>query len=293
MTGVVNDSLVVVWLASPRDRKCPGGSQLYRMAALARSMLTVRECLLPATKLDLPTIVFHENYRDEDKEVLLEILPQTKFIEVDFSGNGLDFGELSPGRNKGYTLMCRFWTGMVQKHPALQSYTHYMRLDDDSFFIAPRIQRYAVVEMMKSDYAYRQIFWDNHGHEGLYEFTVDFLKQERLDVPQNRLLEDGKYKGKAIYNNFHLSKLSFWQHPLITKYTDAIESEGGILRKAWLDANIHAMICALIAPNAGLKVHLETSFAYKHNGGYALVGSPWEWYANGSTFVAEPHEWAE
>jgi hypothetical protein len=41
--------------------------------------------------------------------------------------------------SKGYMMMCRFFSGIVQKHPELQKYSHYIRLDDDSYLTDPYI----------------------------------------------------------------------------------------------------------------------------------------------------------
>mgnify|MGYP001997818112 CR=1 FL=1 len=44
-------------------------------------------------------------------------------------------------RPKGYLMMCRFFSGEMQKHPALQKYDGYIRFDDDSFLIEPFISQ--------------------------------------------------------------------------------------------------------------------------------------------------------
>lgn len=283
--------LVVTWLASPRERQIPDGTGRSRIEALAVSMASVRSCLVPVVEKDTGYVVFHEDYTEEDKARLRAILP-VEFHTVDFSGFDEDFAQAKTFRHKGYLMMCRFMTGVMQQHPALKPYTHYMRLDDDSYFLKPKITKQAVHRMLSVDYAYRQIFWDDKGHDGLYEFTVDFLHQHRLEVPIHGLLQDGKYVGKAIYNNFHVSSLAFWNDPLVVRYIEALEREKAFIRKAWLDANVHTMIVALIAPHVRLEVHQELSFGYKHNMNKALVDSPWEWVSGGdSRFMPLPEEY--
>lgn len=41
-----------------------------------------------------------------------------------------------PGFSIGYRHMCRFFSGEIYKHPALEEYDYYMRLDRDSLFLS-------------------------------------------------------------------------------------------------------------------------------------------------------------
>lgn len=265
-------------------------SGIPRIGVLERSLETVKASPVLA---DLPVMIFHEDYVHEDKERLHRVLPQVEFHEVDFSGFDDVFVDHRK-TGKGYMMMCRFWSGIVQAHPALAPYTHYIRLDDDSFFLRPHVTREALDRMLDSDYAYRQTFVDaSVQHENLYKFTIEWMKRVGLSGARSALVDDGKYNGWSVYNNFHCSSLALWRHPVVKSYVQAIEDARGCLARGWMDAAIHTMIVTLIAPVVGLKIVEETSFGYRHNFHRAIIGDLGYEYDGSLPFCAEPREYEE
>lgn len=61
--------------------------------------------------------------------------------------------------------MCRFFSGILQKYEQLQNYTHYMRLDDDSYFLEPMITQEHIHKLLDFDYTYRTLFYDLKDHQ--------------------------------------------------------------------------------------------------------------------------------
>lgn len=271
----------LVYLASPRAFHHGTDS---RFDCLAASLRSARACLPEMP----PVIIFHEDYTEADQATLSAIVsPQhVHFEQVDFSIGDDDY--VQRRWSKGYLLMCRFFSGDVQRHPALQGYSHYMRLDDDSYFINPKVQPSEIRRMLRADYSYRQHFYESATEvASLYQFTLDFLRKEGRSIPRHNP-QIGQ--GVAIYNNFHLASLRFWNHILIEHYIDALEAEKGCLRHSWLDANIHTMIVCLLVPHTGLTVNVETQFGYRHNHHYAVSGSL-ETRVNDGPFIVEPNEY--
>ena len=281
---VTAPSYCLVYLASSRAATAGG---VARIDCLAASLRSARACLPTAP----PVLVFHEDYTAEDRGALRAITP-CDFEAVDFSIGDADF--VRHRRPKGYMLMCRFWSGVVQRHPALRGFTHYMRLDDDSYFINPKVTPEEVERMLRSDYSYRQVFRDpSEQHDDLYRFTVDFLRGEGLAVPEHQLLSLGRYSGKAVYNNFHVASLRLWRHPLVARYLDAVEVERGCLRRGWMDANVHTMILAMLLPHTDLALNQELRFGYRHNHHLAVLGSSTVRFDERLPFVVRASEYAQ
>jgi hypothetical protein len=261
----------IVYLASPRDRNVGarfGGA--YKRDLLATSLRYTRQ-QFPTTDI----LVFHEDYTEDD------VPPDVQLHRVNFTGyDDLFVPHTFP---KGYMLMCRFFSGQLQRLPCLQAYTHYMRLDDDSYFQAPWITPDHVASLLSHDYVYRSLFYDLKDHQRLFEWTLDFLKDKgyRRDIPtllrwleSKGVIRGPQYTGLAPYNNFHLSSLRLWSHPLVQEYVDRLEADHGCLRHGWLDANIHAMIIWCLAPLVGLSVVHDGTFGYRHNKHISRLGSP-------------------
>ena len=141
-----------------------------------------------------------------------------------------------------------------------------MRLDDDSYFMYPFITEDAVDSMTSYDYVYRSMFREGQSQQGLFEFTLKFMRERSMIVDLSGLesrgfTNNGKYTGIAPYNNFHVSSLALWRRPLVKEYLEEIEKVNGILGHGWLDANIHAMITCILVPCAAHVGH----FGYHHN----------------------------
>jgi hypothetical protein len=279
--------ICIVYLASPRAFR-EDMFQTLRTTLLKHSLAITRR-VLPNTDI----YVFHEDYTETE----FNELPGVKqFIQVDFSG----FEQFrAPGlrRPYGYLMMCRFFSGVMQAHPVLQDYTHYLRLDDDSYLIEPYITESCLNKFENNDYVIRSIFRDDQDQQSLCDFTFQFLEQngyknvlpilKKQLYSCNFLKADGLYTGLAPYNNFHIASLRLWKHPLIQSYIRALEECHGILRYGWMDANIHAMIIYVLAPVSNLNIHYEDSFGYRHNQHFSMEKSPYVYYVKDTRFYPE------
>lgn len=257
--------LCIVYLASPRafTIRNTNGRIVSRLEVLRRSVEITRRCF-PTTDI----LVFHEDYTPEDKAAMPGV---TDWISIDFVTRDVPYASTNTSR-KGYLLMCRFFCGELQSHPRLQSYTHYMRLDDDSYFMEPFLTEESVRPLLAHDYVYRSAFIEFRDQQSLYEFTMRFLARTGVSPIELRMREarlaaqsvvvNGRYAGYAPYNNFHIASLRLWQTPLVQRYLREMDAMGGIFRYGWLDANIHAMILYVLNVT---RAHLETSFGYRHN----------------------------
>lgn len=260
----------IIYLASPRERRIYGtGARKFDI--LRASLRITRECF-PDTDI----YVFHEDYTEEEFALCPEV---TEFIQVDFSGGDEHYVKYT--FPKGYMMMCRFFSGIVQNHPILEKYSHYMRLDDDSYFTNPKISPQWVENHISHDYVYRSLFRDLKNHQSLYEFTLNYLQQigsgKYIPELERRLkamgfLSNMGYTGLAPYNNFHLASLRLWKHPIVTEYLRRIEDGHYILRRGWLDANIHAMIVFVLAPFIDMQVQWDGTFGYRHNKHVCVLG---------------------
>lgn len=257
-------SFCIIYLASPRSHHIYNDpNQDSRLALLNGSLQIAHRCF-PTT----PIVVFHEDLESEDIPTFAEM------IQVDFSGKE-HLVNRNLRRPYGYLMMCRFFSGIVQQHPKLKQYTHYMRLDDDSYFMEPLLNEdYVKTNLLKHDYVYRSTFGDLQDQQSLFDFTLDFLRKEGYgnhiptlmkELEKKYFVKNGSYTGLAPYNNFHIASHRLWDNPLIQRYIQALEESNGILQKGWMDANIHGMIIYVLTLFIGMKIHHDATFGYRHN----------------------------
>jgi len=232
--------LCIVYLASPR-----AAFDGLKLELLQSSILVTKQ-VFPSTDI----FVFHEDLTTND------VPSYVKLVEISFDGQQQYFTYNKNNRGYGYSMMSRFFSGIMQSHPILQPYTHYLRLDDDSFFIKPC--NIDVDSFLKYDYVYRTTFYEEtHDQTSLLKFTESFLHKRGLSLATFN-------KQLAPYNNFHVSSFALWKHPLVREYINEIESRHLILQSGFLDANIHAFIIWALLPHTKLKLYVDQSFGYRH-----------------------------
>lgn len=268
-------SWCILYLASPKSHHIFNDTKQASRLELLQGSVRIARQMFPTVDI----LVFHEDYTETEFALLPEV---TKFLQVDFSGHEADCNP-NLRRPYGYLMMCRFFSGRVQSHPEVQKYTHYMRLDDDSFFQAPYLAQWHVERnLLKHDYVYRSLFEDSQDQQSLWEFTLDFLRKEgygaHIESLKNELrrkyfLRGDTYTGLAPYNNFHIASQRIWQNPMTQRYIAALEDSKGILQKGWMDANVHAMVVYVLSLFMGMKIHHDATFGYRHNRHVSRMGS--------------------
>lgn len=262
----------ILYLASPRNTILRDINE-PRFNVLRASLRSARSCFPNAD-----IYVFHEDFTQEEFDACPEV---TQFIQVDFE-TGSEHYVKGPC-SKGYMMMCRFFSGIVQKHPVFKTYTHYMRLDDDSYFMNPNPTEAQIDNLLSNDYVFRSLFADLKNHQSLYEFTMNYVRSigyggriEQIEkyLKTLRFLDNaGRYTGFAPYNNFHLSSFRLWKAPMISDYIERLERDHLILKNGWLDANIHAMIICILAPLIGMSIRMYGEFGYRHNKHVSILNS--------------------
>lgn len=253
---------VVVWLASPREWRWRDWS---RMQCLAAS-IGLAGVYLQGGPRRLPMRVFHEDYTPEDEECIRRALPATTdltFERVDFSGREAEFVSCRPSErvgSYGYAQMCRFFCGPVQDRLVDLGYDHYIRLDDDSYILAP-VHLPAIFEYA---YTWRSTFQDPH--RSLHAFTREWLGRRGHDC--------APYTDDAPYTNFHASRLDIWRRPLVRDYLRELEAAGAYLTQGWDDAMIASQLVRSVWPALGIRSIGPTRIVqYRHNQHCAHAGA--------------------
>jgi hypothetical protein len=271
-------------------------------------------------------------------------------------GHHNDDGSI-PGRDIGYTSMCRLWSGRLQQMEFLQQYDYYMRMDDDSLLIHdlkmdPFLQmhyhhhhhhHHQEERQPPLNYVYRR---DAHDHWGIDELwriakphvqkaaaaetatssSVNVLQDEYKNkndasttitkestthrdhqfswaeanlpflsvvahpsshfegddevfimdknptdndqigplasVVSSSSEQNVQYLGHQPYNNFHISKVSFWKSPSWLALWDDLNDQQAFFKYRVGDANVHAMALMMMPRGTYQK---WPDFPYVHN----------------------------
>jgi hypothetical protein len=168
------------------------------------------------------------------------------------------------GRDLGYQSMCRLWSGRLQSMSFLDDFTYYLRMDDDSLLTGDfSFDPFQRMEEQNLTYVYRRQASDFWGIHELWKVSKPHVNLQQENLPF--LLgsgDDRQYTGMQPYNNFHISKVSFWRSKQWTLLWEDMNRHHLFFKYRVGDANVHAIALMLMRPGA----HSEwPEIPYAHN----------------------------
>ncbi len=281
---IKNPKICVVYLASPRNEVHSDNlfkqKNIPKIDVLIESIKTCKKFLS-----EYPIIIFHEDFNSQDiKKIMAKSkVKDINFIKVDFKTykNSKNVAEwllkqkdAVAGRPAGYRMMCRFFSGVLQRHSAMREFDYYVRMDHDSFLIEPKnLDVVKCAEKYNFDYLYRTTWFDHKEKESIWKFTKQYAKKNYLSLNGFKKLKmldsTGNFNGLAPYNNFHICKLDFWRRKEVQKFLKEVEKVDGNIKLHWHDTNVHSMLFGLF----DARVLEKTDFGYRHNIHYSKMNS--------------------
>ncbi len=207
-------------------------------------------------------IFFHEKKFNRFPEVIGAVPPPYRhrigFKKIDFKiPEFIDVKKLQESlsnppvfywRGLGYRNMCRHYA--IKLWDYLKDYDYYMRLDDDSF-IERKIKKdfFEIMEEQSLDYIYNDYELDCPiCNEGLLPFVYKYCKSNKITV--NFITEinsDQKECVVSYKNNFHVSRVKFWEREDVKKFLREVDLTGNIYYKRWGDAPLHSITVQLFS----------------------------------------------
>ncbi|CCC68767.1 hypothetical protein NCAS_0B06830 [Naumovozyma castellii] len=157
------------------------------------------------------------------------------------------------GDSISYRHMCRFESGFFYRHPLLDEYDWYWRvepdiklhcdIDYDIFkFMADNGKKYGFTISIHEYMDTIPTLWDT---------TKEFLKLHPEFLNKNSMLdfvsddEGESYNSCHFWSNFEIASLNFWRGPAYTAYFDFLDKNGGFFYERWGDAPVHSIAAAL------------------------------------------------
>ncbi|GJN93736.1 hypothetical protein Rhopal_006793-T1 [Rhodotorula paludigena] len=173
------------------------------------------------------------------------------------------------GDSRGYRRMCRYQSGYFFRHPLLDTYDYYWRIE-------PSVKFYCDI-----DYDPFRYMADNKKKYGwtvsLYEYektiptlwktTKEFIEKhpEHLASPNMRqwLVNDkDEYNRCHFWSNFEIGDLNFFRSKAYLDYFDYLDHAGGFSMERWGDAPVHSIAAALFLKPE--EIHWFHDIGYMH-----------------------------
>lgn len=169
-----------------------------------------------------------------------------------------------------YRNMCRYQSGFFWRHPLLNEYKYYWRvepnvqyfcdLDYDPFlFMQTHNKSYSFVVTIKEYQETVASLWDT---------TKSFIKENPQYLAQPNLMnwlsndKGESYNLCHFWSNFEIGSLDFWRSEAYRSYFDYLDRAGGFFYERWGDAPIHSIAAALfLRPD---EIHFFQDIGYRH-----------------------------
>ncbi|ORZ26189.1 nucleotide-diphospho-sugar transferase [Absidia repens] len=178
--------------------------------------------------------------------------------------------------SESYRHMCRFQSGFFFRHPLLDGYDYYWRVEPDVDFYCD--VDYDVFQLMKDkgfkygwNIAIQEI---PETIQTLWAATRRFLQRFPaygvFDSEQSLLTwimkfdenQIDDYNGCHFWSNFEIGSLDFFRSKPYLDFFDHLDQEGGFFYERWGDAPVHSIAAALLLKKS--EIHFFNDIGYNH-----------------------------
>ncbi|KAF7296404.1 Glycosyltransferase family 15 protein [Mycena chlorophos] len=179
--------------------------------------------------------------------------------------NNVIYGGSVPYRN-----MCRFNSGFFFRHPLLDKYRYYWRMEPDvRYFCTLSYDPFLFMQDEGKKYGFT-ISLPEYGEtittlwDAVKEFVRDHPEHVVKDNAMGFLSDDNgdSYNRCHFWSNFEIGDLDLWRGDAYMKFFDYLDSKGGFYYERWGDAPVHSIGAALFARKD--QIHFFEDVGYRH-----------------------------
>jgi alpha 1,2-mannosyltransferase len=174
------------------------------------------------------------------------------------------------GGSLSYRHMCRYNSGFFFRHPILQEYDYYWRVEPwVEFFCDVDYDPFLFMKKNNKDYGFTIMVPEYRETIPTLWGTVEKFMDENSQIvhPKNCLKmfrsDDGSYNMCHFWSNFEIASLKFFRSGAYLKYFEYLDKSGGFFYERWGDAPVHSIAVAMFLPKE--KVHYFEDIGYFHN----------------------------
>jgi len=175
------------------------------------------------------------------------------------------------GGSVSYRNMCRFNSGFFFKHPLMQKYRWYWRIEPDVHFHCNiNFDPFLFMEDHNKIYAFTITMYEyERTIPTLWGHVKDFIKLHPEFVAQDNAMNFISDNNGETYNlchfwsNFEIADMEFWRGPAYTEFFEYLDSKGGFYYERWGDAPVHSIAAGIFAHRDQIQFFDE--IGYEHN----------------------------
>jgi len=179
--------------------------------------------------------------------------------------NNVIYGGSVPYRN-----MCRYNSGYFFRHPLLDQYKYYWRVEPDvKFFCDLDYDPFLIMQDQNKVYGFTVSLYEYEATiPTLWNTVKEFIRKNpdlvSADNAMAFLSDDGgeTYNRCHFWSNFEIGDLDLWRSEAYMKFFEHLDREGGFYYERWGDAPVHSIGAALFARKD--QIHFFNDIGYRH-----------------------------
>ncbi|KAH9992137.1 nucleotide-diphospho-sugar transferase [Russula vinacea] len=169
-----------------------------------------------------------------------------------------------------YRNMCRFNSGFFYRHPLVQNYRYYWRVEPGVHFHCDvNIDPFVYLHENNKTYGFTISLYEyQRTIESLWSTVHEFMAEHPEYVAQNNAMPFLSDNGGSSYNlchfwsNFEIADMDFWRGEAYSAFFEYLDSRGGFYYERWGDAPVHSIAAALFAGKD--RIHFFREIGYDH-----------------------------
>ncbi|RCH99485.1 alpha 1,2-mannosyltransferase 2.4.1 [Rhizopus azygosporus] len=174
------------------------------------------------------------------------------------------------GDSLSYRHMCRFNSGFFYRHPLVEKYEYYWRVEPGVEFMCD-IDYDPFLYMKENNKKYGwtiSLIEYESTIPTLWKTVVSFMQKYPQYIPKNNLLDFISYDGGRSYNlchfwsNFEIADLKFLRSPEYSAFFDYLDKTGGFFYERWGDAPVHSIAAGIFLNKS--EVYFFNNIGYRH-----------------------------
>ncbi|ORZ00737.1 glycosyltransferase family 15 protein [Syncephalastrum racemosum] len=175
------------------------------------------------------------------------------------------------GDNLSYRHMCRFESGFFFRHPLMEQYDYYWRVEPNvEFFCDLDYDPFLYMQENNKKYGWTISLLEYESTiPSLWQTTKDFMEKHPEMIPKDNLMRFVSDDNGDTYNlchfwsNFEIGDLNFLRSREYMTYFEYLDRTGGFFYERWGDAPVHSIAVAMFLNKS--EVHFFDDIGYKHD----------------------------
>ncbi|KAL1932123.1 hypothetical protein VTP01DRAFT_9179 [Rhizomucor pusillus] len=175
------------------------------------------------------------------------------------------------GGSLSYRHMCRFESGFFYRHPLLEDYEYYWRVEPNvEFFCDLDYDPFLYMKENNLKYGWTiSLLEYEQTIPTLWSTVQSFVNEYPELIPEQNMLDfvsnDNGYSYNLchFWSNFEIGDLKFLRSEAYTKFFDYLDRAGGFFYERWGDAPVHSIAVSLFLDKS--QVHFFEDIGYKHD----------------------------